>query len=310
MLIAIVVIPIAVLILINFFDEDLDPKAAAYGAPRAASVPDAENAYFAMIAMNAADGADGIAYARAWHNEVKAAANENRKENLPEPTRAKRPVLCDSRHTACLTFIRDKPDEIAQQLEAYKEDLVRYETLLGYQRFEEVVDFQMRVESSLPSYSGLMNAQRAYLLRTGLDLEAGKLEVAVVALEREFAFQRLLLGNTRSLLGKMICAAYYWRALQFVNELTGMYADELAPYMQRVSHLLKPLDPSALSTANAFDLYFGFLKDIRGARRIEGAERARHSVCGRYCNRNLLRTRHLPYGERCRDVGVKRCVSS
>ena len=261
MLLGIIVLPIAVLVLVNLLDEDLDPRAAAYGAPRAASVPEAENAYYAMLAMNASDGADGIAYARAWLNEVKAAASENRKEKLPESPRAKRPELCDSRQTACLALLRDKADEVSQQLEAYKEDLARYETLLGYKRFEEVLDFQMRVESSLPSYAGLLNAQRAYLLRIGLDIEAGKLEKAVVALEREFAFQRMVLGNSHSLLGKMISVASYWRALQFVNELTEVYADELSPYMQRMSNVLKPLEPPALSIANWAEMEFGNLRE-------------------------------------------------
>src|SRR5262245_51580724 len=98
----IVVAPLALLIIVNLFDEDLDPKAAAYGEPRAATIPETENAYFAMIALNASDGADGLAYARAWHNEVKAAAQEKRKEKLPESKRAKRQPVCDPRQAACL----------------------------------------------------------------------------------------------------------------------------------------------------------------------------------------------------------------
>src|SRR5688572_20707964 len=93
----VVIVPLVLLIIINLFDEDLDPRAATYGEPRAATIPEAENAYFAMIALNASDGTDGLAYARAWHKEVKTAALEKRKEKLPESKRAKRLPVCDPR---------------------------------------------------------------------------------------------------------------------------------------------------------------------------------------------------------------------
>jgi len=258
----VVVVPLVLLIIINLFDEDLDPRAAAYGEPRAATIPEAENAYFAMIALNASDGADGIAYARAWHKEVKTAAQEKRKEKLPESKRAKRQPICDPRQTACLAELRAKSGEVAQQLDAYKEDLARYDAMLNIKRYEDVIDFQMRVESSIPPYFVIAGSQSAYLLRTGMDIEAGKLEEAITALERDLAFQRLLLGNSRTLIGKMVGTANLWRTLQFVSELVQVRQSELAPFLPRLRKWLGPLDAAALNLTSTMETEFGLVKTL------------------------------------------------
>ena len=66
-------------IAINLFDERLDPKAAAYGKPRPSAVPEAENGYLYLLALDAPPGADGMAYAGAWLDEARAAARERRR---------------------------------------------------------------------------------------------------------------------------------------------------------------------------------------------------------------------------------------
>ena len=255
-----VLLPLALLIIINLFDEDLDPKAAAYGEPRAATVPAAENAYFAMIAVSAPDGADGMAYARAWHNEVKAAALEKRKEKLPESKRAKRPVVCDPRQSACIAESSGKSAEIAQQLEAYKEDLARYDAMLNLKRYEDVIDYQVQLDSSFPPYPAFAAAQSAYLLRASLDIEAGRFEEAVAALERDLAFQRMLLASSRTLIGKMIATANHWRTLQFVSELVQARQSEIAPFLPRLRKGLEPLNVTALNLGSTMEAEFGLVK--------------------------------------------------
>lgn len=255
-----VVLPLVLLIIINLFDEDLDPRAAAYGEPLAATVPEAENAYFALIALSAPDGADGLAYARAWQNEVKAAALEKRKEKLPESKRAKRPAVCDPRQAACLEELRGKSGEIAQQLDAYKEDLARYDAMLNLKRYEDVIDYPMRVDSSIPPYIGVAAAQSAYLLRSALDLEAGRVEQAVAAIERDLAFQRMLLGSSRTLIGKMIGSANYWRNLQFVSEAVQTRQAEITPFLPRLRKWLAPLNVASLNLGSTMETEFGLVK--------------------------------------------------
>jgi hypothetical protein len=258
----IVLLPLLLLVAINLFDEDLDPKAATYGEPRAATVPEAENAYYALIALKASDGADGMAYARAWHNEVSAAAKEKRSEKLPASKRAQRPKLCDSREAACLALIHDKPAEAAQQIDAYQQDLARYDTLLGYKRFEEVLDYLPALDSTMAPYDLVGSAQRAWLQRAGIDAEAGKLEETITALERDFALQRMLLGGSRTLLGKVVATANYWRGLQFVNELIQTRPAEISPYLPRLRPWLAPLDAGLLRLAPTMETEFGMMKNM------------------------------------------------
>jgi hypothetical protein len=243
---------------INLLDEDLDPQAAAYGKPRAAKVPDAENGYYAMLAMDASDGADGAAYAKAWLDEARAAARDGRRPKPPAREQAKRPELCEPRESSCLTAFRGKGGQAAQELEPFREDLARYETLLGFKQFEEVLDYPFGPDSEIPRYAPMARTQRAYLLRVTLDIEAGRVEEGVAALERELAWQRLLLAESRMLISKMVAAAGYWRDLSFIANLLETRSAELARFLPRLRTMLAPIDARALSLAQAVETEFGF----------------------------------------------------
>lgn len=251
-----VVLPLAVVVAINAVDETLDPKAASYGEPRAPGVPEAENGYYAMLAMSAGDGANGAAYAKAWVEEARAAATENRLENRVAPLRAKRAELCDSVEVSCFAEVRAKADEVEVQLGAYKEDLARYDKLLAYRRYEEVLDFPLRVVAAIPPYRALRSAQKAHLLRAAMDVEAGRLDDAVAAIERDIAFQRVMLAGTRTLTGKMIGAANYWRVLAFVSDLMQSRSAHFVPFHSRLHAMLDAIDAGALQLAPAIETEF------------------------------------------------------
>ena len=243
-----------------FFDDTLDAKAAAAGEPAASSVAEAQNGYLALLAMGAADGADGPAYARAWLAEARAAAKENRAEKTVEVKRAKRPDLCDAAQVSCLAAVQDKADGINAQLEAYKEDLERYERLIAFRAYEEVLDYPFRLDSRFPSYVQVGSAQRAWLVRAALAVQAGKIEDALSAVERDIAFQRVMLGGARTLIGKMVAAANYTRDLAFVADLLQTSTADLKPFAPRLTEMLKPIAPAALRMDAALDTEFGMSK--------------------------------------------------
>ena len=243
-----------------FFDETLNAKAAATGEPGASSVPEAQNGYLALIAMGAADGADGPAYARAWLAETRAAARENRAEKAVEVKRATRPDLCDAAQVSCLAAVQDKAEGINAQLDAYKEDLQRYEQLIASRAYEEVLDYPARLESRFPPYAQVGRAQRAYLVRAALAVQAGNIEDALSAVERDMAFQRVMLGGTRTLIGKMVAAANYSRDLAFVADLLQTRKADLKPFAPRLTEMLKPIAPAALRLDAAFESEFGMMK--------------------------------------------------
>jgi len=256
-------LPLAALVAINAFDESLTPEAVRYGEPRAPATPDAENGYYALLALAAGDGEDGAAYAKAWVGEGRSAARENRMELRPEVKRAKRPAVCDAAQTSCVAAAAARHAETASELEAYREDLERYGKLIAAPRYEEVLDYPLRVVTQFPPYRYAVSAHQAYVLRAALAAASGDFEGAVAAIERDVAFQRVMLGGARTVLGKAIASANYWRDLAFIADLLQTRsAGELAPVHARLRDLMKPIDPVALQVSSAIETEFAFSKQL------------------------------------------------
>jgi hypothetical protein len=255
-------LPLLAIVAINAFDEKLDPRAAAWGEPRKTAVPEAENAYYALVAMGAPDGGDGPAYARAWLAEARTAAKEKRNETQPVVKRASRPDVCKPALASCLNAAREKGAELATALDAYKEDLARYRTLIAAGRFEEVLDYPMRINATLPAYNETARAQRAWLTQAALAAEAGNLEDAIATVERDMAFYRVMLGGARTLIGKMSAARGYWTDLAFMADLMQQKSAALEPMMPRVRAMLNTIDPAALRMDSAMEGEFGVMKHL------------------------------------------------
>jgi len=259
-IVALIVLPIAAVLAINAFDESLTPQAASYGEPRAPAVPGTENGYYALLALGAPDGGDGIMYARAWLDESRAAAKDKRLEKRGDEKRAKRPAICDAAQTSCLAAVKDKPDEVREHLEAHREDLARYETLIGFKRYEEVLDYPLRMETGFPQYGSVIGAHRAYVLRAAADAQRGNVEAAVAAIERDIAFQRIMMTGSRTLLGKVVASVDYWRDLAFLSDLMQNRVADVAPHLPRVREMLKSTEFPAAGMSAIVETEFGFRK--------------------------------------------------
>ena len=255
-----VVLPAASVLLVNAIDRQLNAGALAMGEPRAASVPLDNNAYLAAIGMGADDGADSLAFANAWLAEARAAARENRPEKQREARRAQRPVLCDASQTSCLVAVQNKTADTTAQLEAYREDLARYERLIDYSAFEEITDYPFGMDSQFPRYAPMGAAQRAWLARAALAVQAGRLDEALAAVERDMAFERHMLAGSRTLVGRMVAAANYTRDLSFVADLLQTSLTDLKPHAPRLQAMLRPIPPTALNLDEVMAGEFGIMK--------------------------------------------------
>jgi hypothetical protein len=261
-IVTLIVLPIAAVLAINAFDESLTPRAESYGEPRAPAVPGTENGYYALLALGAPEGADGITYARAWLDESRAAAKAGRLEKRPPDQRAKRPIPCDAMQTSCLAALKANPDEVKTQLEAYREDVARYETLIGFKRYEEVLDFPQRLSAAYPQYGAVTGAHRAYVLRAVVAAEQGNVEAAIAAIERDMAFQRVMMTGARTLLGKIIASVDYWRDLAFVSDLMQNRAKEVGPFLPRLREMLKSTEFPAAGQAAIVESEFALRKNL------------------------------------------------
>ena len=268
---ALILVLAGAVIAINAFDEPLNAQAAAMGEPHASRVPAAQNGYLAAIAMAAGDGADGETYARAWLAEARAAAHENRAEKKHEATRAERPPLCDAAQTSCLAAMQDKADSINAQLDTYKEDLTRYEKLIAYPAYEEILDYRFNLESQFSRYAAMGAAQRAWLTRAALAVQAGGIEDALTAVERDIAFQRVMIKGSRTLVGRMVAAANYTRDLAFVADLLQTSLADLKPSAPRLTAMFKPIEPAALSMDVLIDTEFGSIKQALMQQAVAGS---------------------------------------
>ncbi len=246
---SLLLLPIAAilaLIAINAFDEQLDPNAMAWGAPRPSTAPETGNGYHAFLAIGAPDGGDGIAYARARVAEARAAARENRNEKQAADSRAARPRVCEFTEASCLTAVRERRAELGAALQAYKEDLARYSTLIAATHYEEVFDYTLRGYFETPHSFEEGQSQSAWLTRAAMAIEAGHIEEALAALEGDFAFNRVMLAGTRTLHGKMIAIRRYRYDLVFVADLLHQKSAILEPHMPRLRAMLKPIEGAAL----------------------------------------------------------------
>ena len=154
---------------------------------------------------------------------------------------------CDPARVSCLSAVRDKPEEHAQSLLAWREDIARYESLLASTAYEEVLDYPQRSESRLPDYAKAGTAQRAWLLRAALAAREGRMEEALAAVERDIAFQRVMLVGTRTLIGRMVAAANYNRDLAFLTDLLQSSVVDMKPLAPGMAAMLASLPPAALS---------------------------------------------------------------
>ena len=261
-ILALVVVPLAAVLAINAVDEPLSPQAAAYGEPRSPGVPGNENGYYALVGLGAPDGADAIVYARAWIEEARAAARAHRPEKRSQESRAKRPLTCDPAQASCLAVAKEKPDEVKAHIEAYREDLARYEALIGFKRYEEVLDYPLRLAAEFPQYGSVTAAHRAYVLRAAMQAQSGNMEAALSAIERDIAFQRAMMTGSRTLLGKVVAGVDYWRDLAFLSDLMQNRRAEVRPHLAQVRGMLKATEFPAEGMSALIESEFGFRKAL------------------------------------------------
>ncbi len=259
---ALAVLLITAVIVVNGIDEPLDAAAAAMGEPRVAGVRDDQNGYLAMLGMGAGDGADSAAYAQAWLAEARAASRDHRAENPVAAKRAPRPALCDPAQTACLAMAQEKAAAINTQLIDYKEDISRYDKLLAAPAYAEILDYRFNVDSQFPRYAPMGAAQRAWLTRAVLAVQAGDIDAALTAVERDLAFHRIMLQGSRTLVGKMVAVANTTRALAFVADVLQTSLIDLKPHAPRLTAMLQPLDPAVLNLDAPIEAEFGAIKQL------------------------------------------------
>lgn len=191
---ALIVIPLAVLLLANLRDEELTPAAAAFLQTERSSVPDEQNAFYYLVGFNAPLAEHPHAAGRAWLAAVNAA-----QEKILAGTEAPWPpqprglpkieALCIPERDSCIRSLKEK-DEGRKALAHHAQIVERYRAVHAYRGYFDMLDARLH-SYPLPLYLQSSNAQRLFLMDVARRLEGGEIDRALAALRDEIAFTQI-----------------------------------------------------------------------------------------------------------------------
>lgn len=250
------VLCIAAFLLLNQFDETLQPGAAALLQPTASLVDPQHNAYFTLIGLSAPSGVDattwGLKVAKLTHLEPLA------QSPLSKP-------ICDLDAQHCLRLAKQQPDLLQKALLDQQLLQTRYLTARQFAQFEESV--WQTATDPLPNFSAAFRAQTLRHAQIGLWVEAGNVSAVLDELAADIAFQRLRLAGSKTLIGKMVSLAALLRDYTLLADLMREKPALLAGHSTHITALLQPLTATERTMLPAvqheFRVFAGAVRSFR-----------------------------------------------
>lgn len=233
-------------LLINVFDEELKPEAAAYVQLPKPRFADGENAYFAFMGFLAPAGAQPHAVGREIIAAYETALAKNpfldtfKADDYLKGAKLSvqgKPESCDPGKERCLDRYLADEALFRQLLSDNQVLLERYRALYSYPHFEEtatpgiaapIAGFPVRL---VP----LVNAEIAF------DVQRGEYSRALDRLEQDIAFWRRLLRESRTLVSKMVAVGALHRDYRLLSEMVDFDA-AAAQHFARIRKLVVLLD--------------------------------------------------------------------
>jgi hypothetical protein len=143
-----VVLPLAVVLRRERFRREPDAAGGELGEPRSPRFRATRTGTTRCSALGAPDGADP--HVSPAHGSTRRALRRGRiGRNKPARQSVRSAPSLRRRADFVPRGGEGQADDVKAQLDAYQEDLARYETLIGYKRYEEVLDFPLRVSTQL-----------------------------------------------------------------------------------------------------------------------------------------------------------------
>ncbi|BBB63457.1 hypothetical protein UNDKW_5184 [Undibacterium sp. KW1] len=244
----IIVLLVAALAVINWKDEALNPEAQAFLHDQQYRVPDAQNGFYIMEAMNAPLGSDllktgieSIKAEQALYQKDKAAYEsqhhpEHRGEYVKFSWNNNR---CRKTIQNCVKLDLEKRAELTTQITNNLLLAQRYALMRKMGNYEEhlIPSFNAK----LPAYINLSHAIDLLLTQASFDVADGKLDAGLQLLESNDSYLRLMLKNSSSLISKMVLQAAIRKQARTVSELLVLYPALLEQYAERITSLVRPM---------------------------------------------------------------------
>jgi hypothetical protein len=190
-----------------------------------------ENGYYALLALGAPDGADGIEHARAWLDGRVRRKRTGWSSRRPSSARSADPA---TPRVSCLAAVRRTRTK-SRPNGAYREDLVRYETLIGFKRYEGAGLPAARLDGLSAVRIGdrcaprvCRCAPRSSAARERRSRSRGD--------RRDIAFKRAMLSGARTLLGKIVAASTIGAVAFF--PIDAKPSGRVRPHVPRIREML------------------------------------------------------------------------
>lgn len=239
---AMVVLPALAFWVYNRIDESPTPAAQRWYAPLVHRVPDAENAWLALLGQGAAEGEDPLAFGRRRLQAFEAriagngafgrpSADEKALEDDPLPLVStdaqgqKFDLVCDASRVNCLDWARDRAAALTRLEAANTTRLRRFEQLIGLPGF---ADLSTPAASSPVPGLGIDDRLYGALILRDLGQPARRAD-ALARLQRVTAFWRRVLASTDDLAVKVITLRILERYLRVVDALLDRGDGSLPP---------------------------------------------------------------------------------
>ncbi|MEE4216828.1 MAG: hypothetical protein V2I48_04415 [Xanthomonadales bacterium] len=252
----VVFIGLTLVVNLGMFDEKpLEPVSRLMAPEYGVEPPREGNAYFALLGLKADEERDMAAsgarllerYARSQAALGDADYLEILGNLVADQAWLEAYDGCTGRKQAgCLKHF-------AEQIQSHPLGGERLNLLL--QRYGQIIDLplfrdqeHLGMATPLPEYSAMMKLSQLQLANSFL---SGNSAAFLDRLEADIRFWRMLLDQSRSLLGKMVGLAGIWNDVSFLSEFVAAQ-DSLDGHQAVISRILSPLTPGELDIGESF----------------------------------------------------------
>jgi len=216
---ALLLLVVVTVVLVNRKDEPVSQAALKlrHIAESSEQVADGDNAYVYLLGYSARENADvrPESFARVkWFRDFFARSGPSELSEYPGkdhvPSEASDPelkhlaALCKDDNRACADALERDPARIRTWVQRDAELIGRYEGLIEFTRWREL--WPSDVRAPIPRFSQVAEGQRLMLLRAWLMAGQGDVKGCKRLLEQDLKFWRMTLGESSSLISKMIAA--------------------------------------------------------------------------------------------------------
>lgn len=240
---ALATLVVAVLVYVNWSDEPLSEEAARLLAPVDADISD-DNGYVHLVGVMAPADEDSLHLAREWITTFGAA--ETRAEVETAKVRFGRPLafigneseLCKPDVLPCLPLAAQRAHSWRAMLDVNAQLVERVRRMEASPRYREAYFAHLH---AAPNPDFKLTASLLVLDLIALDAQEGRIDSALVALDRRIAYDRRMLAGSSSLISGMVAANRLRRDFALLGEIVAAYPGKLAAHRSRLLAMTQPV---------------------------------------------------------------------